>query len=106
MTNILHGLTRTFAAFNCQDGAIIRVNCGDGGEGIFNILNIVLNILTVGVGIAATVGIIVAALRYSQARDKAESVAGAKKMIINIVIGLALWAVFYGLVNWLLPGGI
>jgi hypothetical protein len=88
----------------CQ-GALIRVNCGTKGEGIFNILNIVLDVLTVGVGIAATAGVVFAALRYTQARDNAESAAGAKKMIINIIIGLAIWALFWALLQWLLPGG-
>ena len=105
MTDVLHSLLRIFGAGNPCEGAIVRVNCDD-GQGIFELLGVVLNILTVGVGAAATAGIIVAALRYSQARDKAESVVGAKKMIINIVIGLAVWAAFYGLVSWLLPGGI
>ena len=95
-----------FAATDPCEGAIIRVGCGPGGEGIFNVLNIVLNVLTVGVGIAATAGIIFAALRYSQARDNTESAAGAKKMIINIVIGLAVWALFYAMIQWLLPGGL
>jgi hypothetical protein len=85
-------------------GAIFRVNCDNVGGGIFAILDIVLNILTAGVIVAAIAGIIFAALRYSQSRDNAESVAGAKKMIFNIMIGLAIWAVFRLFLWWLLPG--
>lgn len=88
------------------EGAILQVECDEEGGGIFAVLNLVLNILTVGVGIAATAGVIFAGLRYTQARDNAESMAGAKKMIINILIGLAVWAVFWALLQWLLPGGI
>jgi hypothetical protein len=105
MQNILYGLMRVFGASNVCDGAIIRVNCDGNGGGIFAILNLVLDILTAGVGIAAVAGVIVASLRYSQARDKVESTAGAKKMIINIMIGLAIWAVFYAGLQWLMPGG-
>jgi len=54
--------------------------------------------------IAAIAGIVFAALRYTQARDNAESVAGAKRMIFNIVIGLAVWAIFRLFLAWLLPG--
>ncbi|MCL2002035.1 hypothetical protein FWG76_01360 [Candidatus Saccharibacteria bacterium] len=86
-------------------GAIFSVDCsGNSGEGIFEVLDIVLNVLTAGVGVAAAVGIVVAAIRYTQARDKVESVTGAKKMIVNIMIGLAVWALFYALMRWLLPG--
>ena len=99
-------MARIFAAADACQGAIFRVNCGDSGEGIFAILNVVLNVLTIGVGIAATAGMIFAAIRYSQARDNAESVAGAKRMIFNIIIGLAVWAVFWVFLQWLMPGGL
>ncbi|MCL2038547.1 hypothetical protein FWG86_01415 [Candidatus Saccharibacteria bacterium] len=94
------------SGYDCEQGAIIQVSCDDEGGGIFGVLNLVLNVLTVGVGIAATAGVIFAALRYTQARDNTESAAGAKRMIINILIGLAAWAVFWTLLQWLLPGGI
>jgi hypothetical protein len=91
------------------DGAIFKLDCvnqeeDEKGNGIFDVLRIVLNVLTAGVGVAATLGIIVSALRYSQSRDNAEAMAGAKRMIINIVIGLVVWAMFFAFLQWLLPG--
>ncbi|MDR0979855.1 MAG: hypothetical protein LBM12_01720 [Candidatus Nomurabacteria bacterium] len=88
------------------NGAILQVACGKDGEGIFAILNLVLNILTVGVGVAATGGMIFAALRYTQAKSDVAAAAGAKKMIIDIIIGLVIWAIFWALLQWLLPGGV
>jgi len=93
----------TFPNDSACQGVIIRVHCDDKGSGIYAIINIAVNILTAGVGIAATAGLIFAGFRYSQARDSAENVAGAKKMITNIIIGLVIWAVFFTLIKWLLP---
>jgi hypothetical protein len=88
-------------------GNVIQVNCNGGeGGGIFEVLNLVVNALSVGVVVAATAGVIFAALRYTQARDNAESAAGAKKMIINIIIGLIVWAVFWVILQWIMPGGM
>lgn len=76
----------------------------DNGSGIFFILNIILTILTFGVGIAGTVGIVIAGIQYSSAKDNEQQVAKAKMRIVQIVIGMAIWAILYVALRWLLPG--
>ena len=83
----------------CQD-------VGDNGDGIFTVLNIVLQILTYGVGIAGTLGIVISGIQYLTARDNEQQMAKAKSRLVNIIIGLAAYAVMWGFLQWLLPGGI
>lgn len=79
---------------------------GDGSAGISGILNLVLNIMTMGVGILATVGLIISGIQWLTARDNENQVIKAKSRIFNIVIGIALWGVMYMLLAWLTPGGL
>lgn len=92
------------------DTAILK-DCGNDaegsqGEGIFCILNIVLNVLTTGVGVLGTLGIVISGVQYMTARDSAEQLTKAKNRLINIVIGLAVYAVMWGFLQWIIPGGI
>lgn len=85
------------------------IDCNDSGEdggGIFAILLIVLNVLTFGVGIAGTLGIVIAGIMHLTARDDQGQLVKAKNMLINIVIGLVAYAVMWAFLQWLLPGGI
>ena len=76
------------------------------GSGIFCILNIALTVLTYGVGIAGTLGIVISGVQYLTARDSAEQMTKAKSRIVNIIIGLVLYAVMWAFLQWLIPGGI
>ena len=78
----------------------------DDGSAIFSVLNIILTVLTYGVGIAGTVGIVIVGVQYMTAKDNAGQMAAAKTRLIAIVIGLAAYAVMWGFLQWLLPGGI
>ena len=89
----------------------ILTDCGskaesDDGSGIFCILNIVLQVLTYGVGIVATIGFVVSGIQYATARDDAGQLSRAKSRMINILIGLFLYASMWALLNFLLPGGL
>lgn len=86
--------------------AILDCGSGSGGEGIFCLLNIALTVLTWGVGIAGTLGIVISGVQYLTARDSAEQMTKAKNRLINIVIGLVVYAVMWGFLNWLIPGGL
>ena len=98
----------------CPDGQVYTTILGGGGcqdagtsgEGIFSILGLILNILTYGVGIAGVLGIVISGIQYLTARDNEQQVAKAKSRIINIIIGLAIYAVMWGFLQWIIPGGI
>lgn len=82
--------------FGCVDGS--------DGNGIFFILNIVLTVMTFGVGILGTLGIVIAGIQYASAKDNEQQMAKAKMRILQIVIGMAIWATLFVVLKWLIPG--
>ena len=73
---------------------------------IMGILILVINVLSVGVGIAAVGGLIYASILYSSAGGGQEQVKKARDMIRNIVIGLVLFGLMYSFLQYLIPGGV
>ena len=53
-----------------------------------------------------TLGIVISGVQYLTARDNEAQMTKAKSRLINIVIGLAIYAVMWGFLQWILPGGI
>lgn len=98
------------AAKECAGAQTSIIECNpdekEEGGGIFVVINIVLNVLTFGVGIAGTLGIVITGVMYLTARDNEAQMTKAKSRLINIVIGLAAYAVMWAFLQWLLPGGI
>ena len=76
------------------------------GQGIYDILRLIVTILTYGLGVAATIGVVIAGVMYLTAKDSPDKVAAAKKRLIEVVIGLVAWAVMAAVLNWLIPGGV
>lgn len=73
---------------------------------IETILKFILNLLVYGLGVAAVLGVIIAAIMYLTARDNEQQVAKAKTRLYEVVIGLVAWAVMFALLQWLIPGGV
>ena len=102
---------RVWADEECQNG--IKTNLfgciedDKDGKAMFTILGIVLNVLTVGVGVLGVLGIVISGVQYLTARDNEAQMAKARKRILEVVIGLVVYAVMYlVLSNLLIPGGI
>lgn len=76
--------------------------CGDQGAQFNNILKTVLEILSVVIGIAAVVMIMVAGLRFITAGGDASKIAGAKNSIIYAIIGLVIVVAAQGVVFFVL----
>lgn len=74
---------------------------GSDGEGIFYILNLILDILLIGIGILAVIGIVITGIQYLTASGDEEKTRKAKRRMLEIVIGLAIYVILYGLLNWL-----
>jgi hypothetical protein len=51
-------------------------------------------------------GVVITGYQYMTARDNSAQVMKAKNRLLQIVIGLAIWVVFWGVLQFLLPGGI
>ncbi|MBC7564977.1 hypothetical protein H7100_01965 [Candidatus Saccharibacteria bacterium] len=106
--------TNTFALEKCGgvDTSIIKCDQTGGKDaaveqtGVWGLLLLTINILTAGVGIAAIGGIIYGAILYTSAGGSPEQVKKAMGIITNVVIGIVAYALMYGVLNFLIPGGV
>jgi hypothetical protein len=73
---------------------------------IVDMLLVIINFMAVGVGIAVVGGIIWGGLLYASSNGDSAKVQQAKMIIVNSVIGLLLFFGIYGIVNFLVPGGL
>lgn len=87
-----------------MDAAILNnvCECG-GGESISHVLNLVVDIMSVLIGILGVIGITITGIQYLTAGGSEEKTRKAKRRLFEIVIGLAVYAVMYALLSWLLP---
>ena len=83
---------------NCVDTAIL-----DGCSTPKDILIDVVNIMTVGVGVLATIGLGVAGIQYLTAGGSEEKTRKAKRRILEIVIGLLAYVLIYAFLQFILP---
>jgi hypothetical protein len=94
----------------CPDGQVYTSLFGGcisaDSNSVFTVLNVILQVLTWGIGIAGTIGIVIVGFQYMTARDDPPQMAKAKNRLIQIVIGLAIYAVMWAFLQWLLPGGV
>ena len=109
----------TFA--DCPDG-YIPVSILDGGDGttgtngekcrkeaengddVQNILYLVRDIMSVGVGILGVIGITIVGIQYLTAGGNEDQTRKAKRRLLEIVIGLVAYVIIIALLTWLLPG--
>ena len=77
----------------------------DGETTILNIISFVIGVMTIGVTVLGTIGIIAAGVTIMSARDNAAQVQKAKQRILEIVIGLVIWVLIAAIMALLIPGG-
>lgn len=96
----------------CVDTSILGsdgCSCGkdqeqnNNGEGIIHIIELVIDIISTGIGIFGVIGISYAGIQYLTAGGSEEKVRTAKRRIYEIVIGLAAYAVMYAFLKWAIP---
>ena len=84
--------------------SILECSDDDGnGNGIKHILNLVVEIMTIGVGIFGTIGIVISGIQYLTAGGNEEQTRKAKRRIFEIVIGLFAYVLIYAVLYFLLP---
>ena len=98
-------IVKQFAA-ECGGVETNVISCDSSSNGIYGVLLIVLNVLTVGVLVVAVLGLILSGVQYLTSRDNEAQVAAAKKRIGQIVLGIVIYAVSWTVMEWLIPGGI
>ncbi|MCL2085352.1 hypothetical protein FWH09_00210 [Candidatus Saccharibacteria bacterium] len=96
------------AAGDCDGVAtgILAPECDEKGGGIWYILNLVMQILTWGVGVVAVIGVVVASIVYTTAGGDEGKTRLAKTMIFNIAIGVVMYVLLYAIINFIMPGDI
>ena len=78
--------------------------CDDGqGSSVYYILNLVVNIMTIGVGILGVIGITIVGIQYLTAGGNEEQTRKAKRRLLEIILGLAFYVAAYVILAWLNP---
>ena len=91
---------------NCVETAILGTNnkvCDDKGDSVIHILKLVVDIMTIGIGILGVIGISITGIQYLTAGGSEEKTRKAKRRMFEIVIGLAAYVLIYAILKWLLP---
>lgn len=97
----------TVSAATCVGKESRVLECaGDGEQAMYDILRIVIVVLTAGIGILAVGAVTFGAILYSSAGGNPENIKKAKTLWLNTVIGLALFAFMAAILNFIIPGGI
>lgn len=91
--------------------AINGSNCIDKGSSVDNNVIIVwlssiIKFLTVGVGVAATGGVVYGGFLYLTSGGKPAQTQKGVTTIINALIGVVLYALAFAIINYLVPGGV
>lgn len=86
----------------CADEA--NKDDGDGSEGIVCLLSLALTIMTYGVGVLGVLGIVISGIQYMTSQGDPAKMAKAKSRILQVVIGLIIYAVMWGALRFLVPG--
>lgn len=73
---------------------------------VLSLLEWVLAILTGGVGVVAVGMFAYAGILYSSSDGDSSQVKKAKDLMLNIVIGLTVFAAMAIAIEWLIPGGV
>ncbi|MDO4747002.1 MAG: hypothetical protein Q4A70_01495 [Candidatus Saccharibacteria bacterium] len=80
-------------------------SCDDGnGSGVTDILNLVVDIMTIGIGILGLIGISIVGIQYLTSGGNEEKAKKAKRRMFEIIIGLVAYVLLYAVLKWLLPG--
>ncbi len=87
---------------DCNDSATLtKDNCA-----IIKYIVILIQVLSVIVGVVVVTVIIIGGIQYSASADDPQAVAAAKKRIINAIIAIVLYFFGFALLQFLVPGGI
>ena len=92
-----------------QSASILKhcaeVDENDGhGAGIRCIIELVIDVLTVGVGVVGVLGITIVGVQYLTSGGNEEKAKKAKRRLLELVIGIVLYVIAYAVLKWLVPG--
>ncbi len=82
----------------------ILTDCSKAEDGTICILNLVVDIMSIGIGVLGVIGITVVGIQYLTAGGSEEKTRKAKQRMFEIVVGLVSYVVIYAFLKWLMPG--
>lgn len=94
--------TNIFSDTTGTDGEKCKCDSGN-GDSIISILDLIIDIMTVGIGILGVIGITVVGIQYLTAGGSEEKTRKAKRRMFEIVIGLVAYVLIYAFIKWLMP---
>ncbi len=78
--------------------------CYDGG--IWGIVGLILDIMLIGVGAAAVIGIIISGIQYMTSAGDPGAMTKAKNRLTQVIVGILAFGLMWVFLQWLIPGGI
>lgn len=91
---------------DCGDIETNLIDCEEGEDPVCHILNLVVEIMSIGIGILGVIGIVISGIQYMTAGGNEEKARKSKRRLLELVIGLALFAGLAVIVDWLNPSGL
>lgn len=110
--------SQTTLAASCGGVETSLINCNQDGKGpenseipientgVWGLLILIINIMSVGVGILAVAGFVYGAILYTSAGGSPENVKKARSVLTNVVIGVVAYGAMFTLLNFIVPGGV
>ena len=92
---------------NCVDTILFGQVCDacDGGA-IFKIVAFFLKLISAGVLVLAVIGIIICGVMIMSAGSSPDRVAKGKRRLIEIIVGIIIYALLFTIANFIIPGGV
>ena len=84
--------------------AAILTDCSKSKDGTICVLNLVVDIMSIGIGVLGVIGITVVGIQYLTAGGNEEKTRKAKQRMFEIVVGLVGYVLIYAALKWLMPG--
>jgi hypothetical protein len=73
---------------------------------IVELLVEVINFLAVGVGLVVMITLIIGGVQYILSQGNPQKTAAARDKIVSALGALALYALMFAIIQWLIPGGV
>jgi hypothetical protein len=89
---------------NPTDSRIAK--CINSNEIITKVINPAIKVFSILVGVVAVVMLIIAGILYSSAQDDPKRISLAKKIIFDVLIGVAAYVFLFAFLNYVLPQGV
>lgn len=94
-------LSPTVSAIECGGVNTIILSCeGEAEDSIFEILQLIVDIMSIGVGILAVIGITITGIQWITSGGNEQTATKAKRRFFEIIVGVAIYVTAFLLLEW------